>query len=313
MLRPMLSLRHFLALIAISAALLAQPASAHIYRHHADYGRALHRVSYRQHFHPRGSALRYREALNEHRGFAERPLSRNAYLSAPSYVAAPFARESSYVSSARGWQPRREHGAWQQPTWQQQELWQQQPRQGGSWQQQSRQQRNWQQPNWQQPNWQRDERGFGEASPIRSMAEEEASSNGIPVSLVDRVIKRESGGNPRAVSQGNYGLMQIRLGTAREMGYRGSAAGLLDASTNMTYAVRYLAGAYRAAGGNEDRAVALYARGYRAAPRVQYASYYGGEPQPATGFSASASYDQVASFAPASSIGRTRHHRRRLL
>ena len=30
----------------------------------------------------------------------------------------------------------------------------------------------------------------------------------------------------------------------------------------MTYAVKYLAGAYRAAGGNHDRAVALYARGY---------------------------------------------------
>jgi hypothetical protein len=35
--------------------------------------------------------------------------------------------------------------------------------------------------------------------------------------------------------------------------------------------VRYLAGAYRAAGGNEGRAVALYARGYNA-PRVQEAS-----------------------------------------
>jgi hypothetical protein len=30
-----------------------------------------------------------------------------------------------------------------------------------------------------------------------------------------------------------------------------------------TYAVRYLAGAYRVAGGNADRAVANYARGYR--------------------------------------------------
>ena len=56
--------------------------------------------------------------------------------------------------------------------------------------------------------------------------------------------------------------MQIRLGTARAMGYSGSAEGLLDAQTNMTYAVRYLAGAYRAAGGNESRAVALYAGGY---------------------------------------------------
>ena len=89
-----------------------------------------------------------------------------------------------------------------------------------------------------------------------------AAAHGLPPSLVHRVIMRESRYNPRALSKGNYGMMQIRLGTARAMGYRGSAAGLLDANTNMTYAVKYLAGAYRAAGGNHDRAVRLYASGY---------------------------------------------------
>jgi soluble lytic murein transglycosylase-like protein len=89
-----------------------------------------------------------------------------------------------------------------------------------------------------------------------------AAANNVPVELVRRVIKRESGGNPRTVSKGNYGLMQIKLATARAMGYRGDAAGLLDADTNMTYAVKYLAGAYRAAGGNADRAVHYYAAGY---------------------------------------------------
>lgn len=110
---------------------------------------------------------------------------------------------------------------------------------------------------------------------MQGLAEQAASANGVPLSLVNRVIKRESGGNPRAVSRGNYGLMQIRLGTARAMGYQGSAAGLLDPATNVTYAVRYLAGAYRAAGGNATRAVALYARGYHGAPRVENATYYG--------------------------------------
>jgi soluble lytic murein transglycosylase-like protein len=89
-----------------------------------------------------------------------------------------------------------------------------------------------------------------------------AAANNLPESLVRRVIRRESGGNPRVVHAGNYGLMQIRLGTARAMGYRGSAAGLLDPNTNMTYAVKYLAGAYRAAGGNANRAVHYYAAGY---------------------------------------------------
>jgi hypothetical protein len=107
-----------------------------------------------------------------------------------------------------------------------------------------------------------------------SMAAAQASAAGIPVSLVERVIRRESGGNPRAVHAGNYGLMQIRLSTARAMGYTGSAAGLLDPQTNMTYAVRYLAGAYRAAGGNESRAVALYARGYYYQAKAQGFSPY---------------------------------------
>jgi len=89
-----------------------------------------------------------------------------------------------------------------------------------------------------------------------------AAANNVPESLVRRVIHRESRGNPRAVSKGNYGLMQIRLGTARQMGYRGNVRGLLDAETNMRYAVKYLAGAWRVAGGNADRAVRHYAAGY---------------------------------------------------
>jgi soluble lytic murein transglycosylase-like protein len=124
-----------------------------------------------------------------------------------------------------------------------------------------------------------------QSAPLDGMAASAASAAGIPVSLVERVIKRESGGNPRAVSQGNYGLMQIRLGTARAMGYSGTAEGLLDAQTNMTYAVRYLAGAYRAAGGSEDRAVALYARGYYDVAKRQGISAYA--PEAPSGFAPS--------------------------
>lgn len=96
-----------------------------------------------------------------------------------------------------------------------------------------------------------------------------AAANGIPESLVRRIIKRESGGRAHVVSKGNYGIMQIKPATARGMGYRGSAAGLLDADTNMTYAVKYLANAYKVAGGNADRAVALYAGGYYYAAKAK--------------------------------------------
>jgi soluble lytic murein transglycosylase-like protein len=97
-----------------------------------------------------------------------------------------------------------------------------------------------------------------------AMVSRHAQANGVPESLVHRVIMRESRYNPRAVSRGNYGLMQIRLQTARAMGYGGPASGLLDPETNLTYAVRYLAGAYRAAGGNANRSVSYYAGGYAA-------------------------------------------------
>jgi soluble lytic murein transglycosylase-like protein len=96
-----------------------------------------------------------------------------------------------------------------------------------------------------------------------------AAANNVPEDLVRRVIKRESGGRPHVVSAGNYGLMQIKLPTARSMGYTGTAAGLLDADTNMTYAVKYLAGAYRVAGGNSSRAVHYYAAGYYYAAKAK--------------------------------------------
>ena len=90
-----------------------------------------------------------------------------------------------------------------------------------------------------------------------------AQANDVPVALVHRVIRRESMYRPHAVGRGGaMGLMQIKTATARGVGYRGGPRGLLDAETNLKYAVRYLAGAYRVAGGNHDRAVMYYARGY---------------------------------------------------
>jgi soluble lytic murein transglycosylase-like protein len=170
-------------------------------------------------------------------------------------------------------------------------------------------QSEWGQNNWSQSN--RSQNSFNQSAPLDGMASAQASANGVPVSLVERVIKRESGGNPRAVSRGNYGLMQIRLGTARAMGFTGSAAELLDPQVNMTYAVRYLAGAYRAAGGNENRAVALYASGYYYQAKAQGFSPYAAEAS--SGFTA---YRPVAfqtdeTFGNSAPVYRMRHHRHR--
>ncbi len=112
------------------------------------------------------------------------------------------------------------------------------------------------------------------ASEHDQLVAKHAAAYGVPEALVRRVIHIESKGNPRVVSKGNYGLMQIRLGTAKAMGYSGDAEGLLDADTNMTYAVRYLAGAYRAAGGNSEQAIRNYQRGYYDRAKAQGFSPY---------------------------------------
>src|SRR5262249_50691673 len=68
---------------------------------------------------------------------------------------------------------------------------------------------------------------------------------------------------------GCIGLTQIKLATARGLGYTGDAAGLRDPNTNLTYGVKYLAGAYHAANGNPNRAMHYYASGYYGAAKRQ--------------------------------------------
>jgi len=89
-----------------------------------------------------------------------------------------------------------------------------------------------------------------------------AALNGVPEQLIRRVIRIESRGNAGAVHAGNYGLMQIRLGTARGVGFGGDADGLRDPETNLAWGIKYLAGAWRAARGDHDLAMRYYASGY---------------------------------------------------
>ena len=97
---------------------------------------------------------------------------------------------------------------------------------------------------------------------LRSRINYWAAHYRVPPSLVHRVIIRESRHRPGARNGPYYGLMQILPQTARTMGYRGPASGLLDADTNLKYGVKYLRGAYLVANGNHDKAVMWYARGY---------------------------------------------------
>ena len=101
-----------------------------------------------------------------------------------------------------------------------------------------------------------------ETPELRALINQYADRYGVPEDLVQRVVIRESRHNPDARNGPYYGLMQILPATARSMGYEGSPKGLLDAETNLKYAVKYLRGAWLVSDGSQDRAVQWYARGY---------------------------------------------------
>ncbi|OSI64881.1 lytic transglycosylase [Bradyrhizobium canariense] len=111
---------------------------------------------------------------------------------------------------------------------------------------------------------------FAGQAEYAEMVAAHARANGVPEALVHRVIMRESRYQPGLVGHGGtIGLMQIKLATARGVGYTGDAAGLRDPNTNLTYAVKYLAGAYHAANGDHARAVRYFAGGYYYAAKRQ--------------------------------------------
>ena len=69
---------------------------------------------------------------------------------------------------------------------------------------------------------------------MKAWSRAHASANNVPEALVHRVIVRESKYHPDLVGRGGtIGLMQIKLATARGLGYTGDAAGLRDPDTNL--------------------------------------------------------------------------------
>lgn len=102
----------------------------------------------------------------------------------------------------------------------------------------------------------------GETSQMRALINAAADRHGVPVSLVHRVIQRESDYRADARNEPYWGLMQLLPQTARTMGHRGSPETLLDPEVNLEYGVRYLRGAWLVANLDEAEAIMWYARGY---------------------------------------------------
>lgn len=102
----------------------------------------------------------------------------------------------------------------------------------------------------------------GETPQMRALVSRYAQVHDIPEALLHRVIQRESDYRADARNGPYYGLMQILPQTARTMGFDGPPDRLLDPEVNLTYAGRYLRGAWLVSDGDIDAAVGWYARGY---------------------------------------------------
>jgi soluble lytic murein transglycosylase-like protein len=102
------------------------------------------------------------------------------------------------------------------------------------------------------------------ARALRPRIEQHARENALPVGLAEAVIRIESNYNPRIVHAGNYGLMQIKVETARAVGFGGSAADLLDPDTNLRYGLKYLGSVYQQSQGDLCLTIMKYQRGHRA-------------------------------------------------
>lgn len=101
-----------------------------------------------------------------------------------------------------------------------------------------------------------------ETPQLRRLINKWADHYQVPRPLVHRLAIRESHHRPEARNGPYYGLLQILPATARGMGFRGHPRELLNADTNLEFAVKYLRGAWLLSDGDHATAIGWYARGY---------------------------------------------------
>ncbi len=101
-----------------------------------------------------------------------------------------------------------------------------------------------------------------------------ASAYAVPVALVKAIMSQESDFNPRAYNpegtgtNPSAGLMQVRLSTARGLGYPGelgnrdALTGLYAPGVNVPLAAKLLSQNYTQARGNWDVAISAYNAGF---------------------------------------------------
>ncbi len=102
-------------------------------------------------------------------------------------------------------------------------------------------------------------------SRYHSLIAQHARANGVPLKLAHAVVRVESAYRANARGgAGEIGLMQLKLSTARMMGYKGSAKELYNPETNIRYGMKYLGQAHKLAGGSTCGTILKYNAGHGA-------------------------------------------------
>lgn len=116
------------------------------------------------------------------------------------------------------------------------------------------------------------------SKPFHAVIARYAAIEGIPVALAHAVIRIESNYRPNARGRaGEIGLMQIKLKTARGMGYTGSAEGLYNVETNVKWGMKYLGRAHDLGGGDTCATILRYNAGHGAKRMNRVSAAYCGK------------------------------------
>ncbi|MEM9279603.1 MAG: lytic transglycosylase domain-containing protein, partial [Pseudomonadota bacterium] len=107
-----------------------------------------------------------------------------------------------------------------------------------------------------------------------------ARQHGVPYKLARAVVQVESTFRPHVTgAAGEIGLMQIKLATARGMGYKGSRKALYDPATNLYWGMKYLGRAHQLASGSTCGTILKYNAGHGAERMNKISARYCGRVQ----------------------------------
>ncbi len=99
---------------------------------------------------------------------------------------------------------------------------------------------------------------------MADLVSKHARENGVPENLANAVVQIESRYNPGARGGSALGLMQIKVQTARSVGFAGDWRGLMAPDTNLHFGMKVLADAYKSSRGDVCMTLAKYQSGHLA-------------------------------------------------